>query len=438
MICKYISISLLVIVFILITLLNCTGISSENRDSHVTLIFRLDDYSSLSDIYLEKKIIDLFAAHNLSLTIGVVPFIYEKLVEDNGPQEVQPLNPVKAKMLRKAIQDGTVDVGLHGYSHHNMQPPLRKPSEFAGMDYRSQLLKIRAGKDLLENLLSVPVDDFIPPWGTYDENTLRALVKLKFRCISGYLAGYEDPSCALKFLPFTCTLWELPRVLDYAQRIAAYQPIVCVVFHTDEFADINTEAEPRKEQINYQDFVKLIHWVSSQKDIRVRTIGQLIKENVDLSVNRFVNNKYYLRLAHLKPAIWPPNYGVYLQKDTAYDMRMKNIFKNFNKNRLINIAGVASFYFVIFIIFVILSYLFGWLISKLFHLSYTLSITAKYNAILLVFILVVYLLFMHHIQYTKLIPLVSLLGIAIGFWISFPKLKIKIKPTDSHNRGFPD
>jgi hypothetical protein len=199
---------------------------------------------------------------------------------------------------------------------------------------------------------------------------------------------------------------------------------VCALFHADEITEINSVAELRKDQIRYQDFVEIINWVCSQKDIRIRSIGQLMKENVDLCVDRFINNKYYLRLAHLKPAIWPPNYYIYAQKNTAYDMRMRNLFNNFNVGILQNIAGVTSFYFAILVIFGLLSYIFGILMKKVFNVPYTLSMILKYGVLFLGVVLAVYLLVGGYISYTIIIPLVGLLGSAIGFLMSFQKPKI--------------
>ena len=100
---------------------------------------------------------------------------------------------------------------------YNIRPhSLRKATEFAGLDYQSQYLRLREGKNFLEQTLAAPIETFIPPWSTYDANTLLALEALKFRGISANLSGYDNPSCPLKFLPCTCSLSELPEVLRYA------------------------------------------------------------------------------------------------------------------------------------------------------------------------------------------------------------------------------
>lgn len=397
---------------------------NDNEINKIILVFRYDDYSSRSATYLDQKIIDLFKEHHLSLTIGVVPYVNAGRELDRNPQEVIPLSPAKAEILRLARRAGTVDVALHGYSHHNVrQRSASKATEFAGLDYQSQYLRIREGKDFLEKIIAAPIDTFIPPWSTYDANTLLVLEKLKFRCISANLSGYDNPACPLEFLPGTCSLMELRDVLRYAKRHAAYQQIICVVFHEYDFREINYEVDNETKQIKFQDFSEIIKFVATQKYIKISTIDQLIRENIDLTAERYVNNKYYLRLAHLKPALWPPNYGVYVPSSIAYDFRFRNIFSNININIIQNILMVASFYVTILLTFIIISYGLGLLLFKFISALHILHSLAKYGCILLPSLLIGYVLFILRIHYTVLIPAVSLLGVFIGLWISFPKKK---------------
>ena len=150
------------------------------------------------------------------------------------------------------------------------------------------------------------------------------------------------------------------------QRHGQYPQIVCVLFHEYDFREINYAVGSETKQIRFQDFVEIIQFVASQKHIKVRTIDQLIRENLDLSVERYINNKYYLRLAHLKPAFWPPHYGVYVPSGTAYDFRIRNIFKNLNVNRIYNISMVAAFYLIILLIFITIAWVIGLLILSIY------------------------------------------------------------------------
>jgi peptidoglycan/xylan/chitin deacetylase (PgdA/CDA1 family) len=431
MICKYRSSILVLIMVLLIFFTDIVDVLSKQNikntnDNQVILVFRYDDYSSKSATYLEQQIIDLFKEHHLALTIGVVPYVSAGPEIDRHPQEVLPLSPAKTEILREARRAGTVDVALHGYTHVNIRPQSwRKATEFAGLDYQSQYLKIREGKNFLEKALGASIDTFIPPWSTYDANTLLALEQLKFRGISANLSGYDNPSCPLKFLPCTSSLMELPDVLRYAQRHGKDPQIVCVLFHEYDFREINYEVRGETKQIRFQDFVEIIKFIASQKYIKVRTIDQLIRENVDLSVERYINNKYYLRLAHMKPAFWPPHYGIYAPSGVAHDFRMKNIFMNINVNRINNILMVASFYLIILLISIAISYCIGCLFYRFTSTLPILHSLNKYICILLLLFLLGYGIFIIRIHYSVLIPAVSLLGASIGLLISFPKKKTR-------------
>jgi hypothetical protein len=421
-------------VFLMVLFISFTDIgyvpSKQRRqvtyDRQVILVFRYDDYSSRSATYLEQQIFDLFKKHHLALTVGVIPDVSTPPDRDHHPQGVIPLTPAKAELLRAAQRAGTVDVALHGYAHLNLRPhSWRKATEFAGLDYQSQYLRLREGKNFLEQTLAAPIETFIPAWSTYDANTLLALEALKFRCISANLSGYADPACSLKFLPCTCGLRELRQVLTYAQRHGAYPQIVCVLFHEYDFREINYAVDAGIKQISFPEFAELIQFVASQPHLTVRTIDQLVGENLDLSVERYINNKYYLRLAHVKPAFWPPHYGVYEPSGTAYDLRMRNIFKDFNVNRILNAIMVAAFYLVILCIFLTISWVVGFIFFRYISTSSTIYSLVQCSCISFILLLIGCGIFLRIVHYTILIPVVSLLGASMGLWISFPKKKAR-------------
>jgi hypothetical protein len=52
--------------------------AADKVSHYVTVIFRYDDYSSRSDIGLEKKIIADFKKHHVCCTFGIIPFVKAK------------------------------------------------------------------------------------------------------------------------------------------------------------------------------------------------------------------------------------------------------------------------------------------------------------------------------------------------------------------------
>jgi peptidoglycan/xylan/chitin deacetylase (PgdA/CDA1 family) len=258
---------------------------SGSEQKLITLVFRYDDYSSGSRTDLEVKLIKAFQKYNIPCTFAVIPYNSDNKAEvpDPDPQKVFPLTLWKASILNNAIKAGILEVALHGYTHRTTRIRTPDPdyTEFAGLDYNSQIKKIAKGKGLLEKMLGVRITTFIPPWNTYDMNTIRALEELGFRTISADNAGVREESSQLKFLPFTSDLLNLKDAVESARKISDVQPVIVVLFHPSDFLEMG-----RKEgKLTYQGFVELLNWIVSQKDIHVRTIG----ENVDSC--RFVN--YY-------------------------------------------------------------------------------------------------------------------------------------------------
>ena len=139
----------------------------------ITIIFRFDDYSALSNTKLENQILTTFKENNSTLTIGVIPFVCEGNKEKICKQESIPLLENKLDILKKGINKGYIDVALHGNTHQTIKEFQR--SEFLGLNYEQQFTKIESGKLFLEEKLGTNINTFIPPWNRYDLNTLKVL-----------------------------------------------------------------------------------------------------------------------------------------------------------------------------------------------------------------------------------------------------------------------
>ena len=241
----------------------------------ITVAFRYDDYSRFSNTDLEIKLIKAFQKYNIPCTFGVIPYVSDNCeVPDPGTQKVYRLSLWKASILNDAIKAGILEVALHGYSHRTIRIKAADAdyTEFSGLDYNSQIKKIAKGKSLLEKMLGIRITTFIPPWNTYDTNTIRVLEELGFRTISADNAGVIKESSQLEFLPFTCDVLNLKGAVESARKISDAQPIIVVLFHPSDFLEMG-----RKEgKLSYQGFVELLTWVTSQKDIHVHTICESV------------------------------------------------------------------------------------------------------------------------------------------------------------------
>ena len=170
----------------------------------VTVVFRCDDYSAASNTALEVRLIETFRQRDIPLVFGVIPFIGA-----SDSREGSELSDEKAAILREAVEAGTVDVALHGYSHQKSGPW----TEFAGLPYDEQVRRLSHGVTLLSEAVGVRVTTFVPPYNTYDENTLRAMEHLGFVCLSAGKTGCVG-EYSLSFLPSTCGLANARQAIE--------------------------------------------------------------------------------------------------------------------------------------------------------------------------------------------------------------------------------
>jgi len=78
-------------------------ISASPPEQPITVIFRYDDYSSLSPTEMEIKIINAFQNSNIPVTFGVIPYI----CKDNS--KPMPLTLIKAEILKNVIDAGILE-----------------------------------------------------------------------------------------------------------------------------------------------------------------------------------------------------------------------------------------------------------------------------------------------------------------------------------------
>jgi peptidoglycan/xylan/chitin deacetylase (PgdA/CDA1 family) len=406
-------VTVLTLALVVFSALRCSAVSHTPQ---ITIVFRYDDYSSRSATDLERHIIATFQKHGVCCTFGIIPFVKAVNYLDVQPQAGIPLTTAKAEMARNAITAGAMDAAQHGYSHQTLQSqPGGCHTSYVGLDYDSQLYKIRTGKVFLDEMLHTKITTFIPPFNSYDTNTLRALEKLDFQCLSANLSGEASTTTTLKILPATCTLFQLRQVIRYAKGIIDYHPMICVLIHQYDFVGTENTIEAGKTvvTISLKEFDDLLSWITSQKDLRVRSISQLLEDNVDLSMERFRNNKYYLELFHLKPSWWPPHYSIYLPDAIAYSLKPSHIFTNISALGIKNILCLCSFYLLLLLMVFIATYVLSLLT---FTLSAQLDKISMCLSLIIVCALIFFMMFAESIEYQKIRLMVGALGVSLGVW----------------------
>lgn len=280
----------------------------------ITFIFRYDDYSSRSPTAFEEKLIDVFRAAKVPLTIAVIPHVVTGDWNDPAATETLPLTEAKALVLRRAAGEGVVEVALHGLTHGRLTTaPDGESSEFYGVDAGEQCARLTRGKEFLERHTGAAVSSFIPPNNRYDHNTLRCLGAAAFSAMSADLTGTADSSSTtVRLFPYVSEIPRVRKAVAAARANVAENPVIVLMMHPADFLDAGPSDDA---QISLREFAELVRWISSQEDIGVRTLAQAARERPDFDGARlrdyesFVSSRFYRASPGvLRRAYWPPNF----------------------------------------------------------------------------------------------------------------------------------
>ena len=275
--------------------MSCTTQTSATR--RITVVLRYDDYSAKSPLELETQIFDIVHQQGLTLTVGVIPYICEGDVHDPSSQTLLPLDETRGAVLREAIAQGSIEVGLHGYSHQTSS--AQSMSEFTGLDYADQVERMTQGKALLEELTGTPVTMFIPPWNAYDLNTLRALDTVGFSILSAGVGGAISPDSSLSFVPATCYPETLRDLIAKVRASDDPAPAIVVLFHCYNFV----EQAPYRGILSLDEFADLLAWLKSQDDIQILSVAQAAATH-QFDAARYQRDRTDLALSEALPPYW--------------------------------------------------------------------------------------------------------------------------------------
>lgn len=272
----------------------------------ITVVFRCDDYSSHSSTETELKIIDAFRQRDLRCSFMVIP-----------NSRYDPIPPDKIGILNKALDEGAVDAGLHGFTHKVLQTPYS--SEFRGVYYREQEHRIAEGKAMLELWTARRITVFAPPYDSYDLDTVSILEKHGFTCLAASLGGDALASSKIKMLPVLCNLGDVRHEVELARKAASGTPtMVIAITHAHEIAD----KDPRPDQYSFVLLTSTLDWLKEQKDVRVLSISQALETIPDLDSARFLANKSLFNLSFDVPTFLCSYYpaGVYFTAERAHQV----------------------------------------------------------------------------------------------------------------------
>ena len=173
--------------------------------------FRLDDITPDMDWNRFYRVKAIFDKYKVKPLIGVVPDN-----QDDGLKRGEFHEDFWEYVV--SLEKSGWTIAQHGYRHIYETDKsgllgIKKASEFAGLPYEVQYEKLRCGREILQKH-GLNVTIFMAPGHTYDKNTLKALKKLGFTCVTD---GYADVPCyarGLLFVPCRSSQPKLSGVMD--------------------------------------------------------------------------------------------------------------------------------------------------------------------------------------------------------------------------------
>ena len=144
------------------------------------VILAIDDFQVwwLEDV--QDYVVDVHAANNIPITMGVIPAGIEDIW---GGERF-------SSRLEEWDSKPQTEIAQHGYDHSIY---LR------GMSYAQQNYRINKGKDLLEDIGITPYS-FIPPYGEADDTTIQVLINSGFHTFYDVIPLDLSPTSELLLL----------------------------------------------------------------------------------------------------------------------------------------------------------------------------------------------------------------------------------------------
>lgn len=309
----------------------------SKSDQKCKVVFRFDDYQ-LKSIPFYDSLLIVFEKNRIPLCLGIIPF-------DKNGSFYNDLNQEQLDDFKTRIRNNEIEIALHGYNHKDND--LQKVSflknvsmsEFSGLSYSAQYTKLKLAKESIDSLLDIDVNVFIPPFNTYDENTLKALESLKFEIISANIDGSSN-SDKISFIPFTLNdLNELQKVIIMHQND---QITIVVMMHSYSFKEISNYTGDNTKRIEFKQLDSLLNWIKGQSYIHATTFFRLsqseIFDNLRFNLNSLNNNLTTKILNKLE--IY--RYGVYVTAE--YERKHRPILVSVNV--FLHLIILLSIYYV--------------------------------------------------------------------------------------------
>ncbi len=232
----------------------------------IRFAIRFDDPSATSKHAVEARVIEELSSWKLPATFAVVPF------RKTQSGEKIPYGTEHATHFMSSIDAGLLEIALHGYTHSKSGlSPDDRNSEFLGVPFTQQKDWIAEGKAHLESVFGPIISGFVPPFNSYDAQTLNALAASGLTYLSA--DRRTPPPTSIPLLPVTCKLYNLREAVEEARRFIRMEPVIILVLHHYDFD--RDESDPPGKVYSYKEFGDILAWLKEQPDIQPQTLRQV-------------------------------------------------------------------------------------------------------------------------------------------------------------------
>lgn len=279
--------NLIKLFLIILFLFNLLSVDSKNY-----IVFRIDDMG-IDDFEIYYELLPMFEKYDMKLTIGVVPFGLHNAIQTG---EVSKEDII---FIKKYIDKGIVEIAQHGYSHSANYKTNKITSEFFKQTYENQNKNIKEGQCILEELFEVTINIFIPPWNTYDDNTLKALVNNDFLIVSAARYGaIAYGNKYINYIPYTITMSNfynnLYKINKKIKNDTNANHILVVMMHSYDFKFNN---KGLKGEIGSIELESLLSFIANQNEYCNVNFNELLMssicfDNKQLQHSMYVKNKF--------------------------------------------------------------------------------------------------------------------------------------------------
>ena len=235
-------------------------------ENQIYFAIRFDDPAANSKHEVEIRTLEELIPRRIPATFAVIPF------RRSGTGHRIAYEPRHAKHFKEGLEQGLVEVALHGYTHTNAGLATDGAnSEFAGVAAQKQKALVVEGKKHLEAVFGPVISGFVPPFNSYDHHTLRAVEAAGLRYLSA--DRRPPPSTGIPILPVTCKLHNLKEAVTEARRFISMSPVIILVLHHYDFD--RDEDDPPGKVHTYEQFGTLLDWMTDQPDLRILPLHEL-------------------------------------------------------------------------------------------------------------------------------------------------------------------